>query len=123
MAAFGDGSNVPTGKLRKRRVALFCHRVRELIPAKVLHFTHIPGATDPADALSEHWGHQATWPQLQALSLWKGDAAALLKEVKTTCLDGALFGHLGSDEDFHARTNGETKNARLTSRQVFADRT
>jgi hypothetical protein len=73
-----NSSNIPTGKLHKRHIALSWHRVRESIAAKVLHFVHIPSAIDPADMLSKHWGYQQTWPQLQALLLWQGDATALL---------------------------------------------
>jgi hypothetical protein len=64
---FGDNesvvnsSNVPAAKLHKRHVALSFHRVQEAIAAKVLHFVHMPGAINPADMLSKHWGHQQTW--------------------------------------------------------------
>jgi hypothetical protein len=83
---FGDNesvvnsSNVPAGKLHKRHIALSWHRVRETIAAKTLRFVHIPGAINPADMLSKHWGYQQTWPQLQALLFWQGDTSDLLKE-------------------------------------------
>jgi hypothetical protein len=83
---FGDNesvvnsSNVPAGKLHKRHVALSWHRLRETIAAKILRFVHIPGAINPADVLSKHWGCQQTWPQLQALLFWQGDTSDLLKE-------------------------------------------
>jgi hypothetical protein len=70
--------------LRKRHIALSWHRVRKAIAAKVLHFIHAPGAVNPADVLSKHWGCQATWPQLQAPLFWQCDAVTLLKEAKTT---------------------------------------
>ena len=75
-----NSSNVPAAKLHKRHVALSFHRVREAIAAKVLHFVHMPGAINPADMLSKHWGHTQTWTQLQALLFWQGDTADLLKE-------------------------------------------
>jgi hypothetical protein len=83
---FGDNesvvnsSNMPTGKLHKRHIALSWHRVREAIAAKTLRFIHIPGAINPADMLSKHWGYQQTWPQLQALLFWQGDTSDLLKD-------------------------------------------
>ena len=83
---FGDNesvassSSMPAGKSPKRHIALSWHRVREAIAAKVLRFVHIPGAINPADTLSKHWGHQQTWPQLQALLLWQGDTSDLLKD-------------------------------------------
>jgi hypothetical protein len=39
----------------------------EKLAAKTLPFVHVPGAINPADMLSKHWGHQQTWTQLQAL--------------------------------------------------------
>ncbi len=83
---FGDNesvvnsSNMPAGKLHKRHIAISRHRVREAIAAKVLHFIHIPGAINPSDMLSKHWGYQQTWPQLQALLFWQGDTSDLLKD-------------------------------------------
>jgi hypothetical protein len=95
---FGDNesvvhsSNMPTGKLHKRHIALSWHRVRETIAAKVLRFVHVPGAINPADMLSKHWGCQQTWPQLQALLFWQGDTSDLLKDEQITPLDTILFG-------------------------------
>jgi hypothetical protein len=63
---FGDNesvvqsSTIPTGKLHKRHIALSWHRVRESIAAKILYFIHIPGAINPSDMLSKHWGYQQT---------------------------------------------------------------
>jgi hypothetical protein len=86
---FGDNDSVvnsskmPAGKFHKRHIALSWHRVREAIAAKTLLFVHIPGAVSPADMLSKHWGHTQTWPQLQALLFWQGDATDLMKEEKS----------------------------------------
>jgi hypothetical protein len=87
---FGDNesvvnsSNIPAGKLHKRHIALSWHRVRESIAAKTLRFIHIPGAINPADMLSKHWGYQQTWTQLQALLFWQGDTTDLLVEEKSS---------------------------------------
>ena len=96
---FGDNASVvnslmtvPTGKLHKRHIALSQHVVCEAIAAKTLRFIHIPGAINPADMLSKHWGYQQTWTQLQALLFWQGDTLDLLKDNTT------LFGLLGSDK-------------------------
>jgi hypothetical protein len=81
---FGDNesvvnsSSIPAGKLHKRHIALSWHRVRESIAAKILCFIHIPGAINPSDMLSKHWGYQQTWAQLQALLFWQGDTTDLL---------------------------------------------
>ena len=101
---FGDNesvvnsSNVPTGKLHKRHIALSWHRVRESIAAKILRFIHIPGAINPADMLSKHWGYQQTWPQLQALLFWKGDTADLLVEENNNSPNDITYGSSGSDK-------------------------
>jgi hypothetical protein len=86
---FGDNesvvksSNIPAGKLHKRRIALSWHRVRESIAAKILYFIPIPGAINPSDMLSKQCGYQQTWTQLQALLFWQGDTTDLLKEEKS----------------------------------------
>jgi hypothetical protein len=83
---FGDNESVvnsstmPAGKLHKRHIALSWHQVRESIAAKTLRFVHIPGAINPADMLSKHWGYSQTWTQLQALLFWEGDTSDLLKD-------------------------------------------
>jgi hypothetical protein len=70
----------------------------EAIAAKTLLFVHIPGAVNPADMLSKHWGCAQTWPQLQALLFWQGDTTDLMKEEKSTVWANAiLFGLSGSD--------------------------
>ena len=38
-----------------------------------VHFTHVPGSTNPADILSKHWGHSDVWPILRALLFCPGD--------------------------------------------------
>jgi hypothetical protein len=87
---FGDNesvvnsSSIPAGKLHKRHIALSWHRVRESIAAKILCFIHIPGAINPSDMLSKHWGYQQTWAQLQALLFWQGDTTELLTRETTS---------------------------------------
>ena len=49
------------------------HRVREAIAAGVLHFIHIPGAINPADILSKHWGYTQVKTMLKAILFWEGD--------------------------------------------------
>ena len=81
---FGDNESVvnsstmPAGKLHKRHIALSWHQVRESIAAKTLRFVHIPGAINPADMLSKHWGYSQTWTQLQALLIYVCDTSELL---------------------------------------------
>ncbi len=76
---FGDNesvvnsSNVPHAKLHKRHNALSFHRVREAIAMGIVRFVHMPGAHNPADMLSKHWGMAQTWPQLQPLLFQSGD--------------------------------------------------
>jgi hypothetical protein len=83
---------MPAGKFHKRHIALSWHIVHEMIAAKTLRSIHIPGAINPADMLSKHWGYQQTWTQLQALLFWQGDTSDLLKD------DTTLFGSSGSDK-------------------------
>ena len=76
---FGDNQSVvnsstkPHSKLHKRHTALSFHRVREAIASKLLHFTFIPGESNPADILSKHWGHHKVWRSLQPLLFWEGN--------------------------------------------------
>ena len=78
---FGDNKTVvdscalPKSRLHKRHVLLSFHRVREAVAAKVLTFIHIPGAINPADVLSKHWGYQQVRNALRALLFWTGDTA------------------------------------------------
>jgi hypothetical protein len=82
---FGDNESVvnssmtPTGKLHKCHVLLSWHRVREAIASGMIFYFHLPGAINPADMLSKHWGYQQTWMMLQALLFWKGDTMELIK--------------------------------------------
>jgi hypothetical protein len=39
-----------------------------------ISYTHIPGAENPVDILSKHWGYMDVWnPLLRACLFWKGD--------------------------------------------------
>ena len=76
---FGDNESVvnsstqPYGKLHKRHNMLSFHYVREVIARGFVEFTHIPGAENPSDILSKHWGYSDIWPLLKALLFWQGD--------------------------------------------------
>ena len=76
---FGDNKSVVdssmkiSSKLHKRHVLLSYHRVREAIAAGVLYFIHIPGAINPADILSKHWGYTQVKTMLKAMLFWEGD--------------------------------------------------
>ena len=76
-----DSATLPHAKLHKRHTMLSFHRVREAIASKMVIFTFVEGAANPADILSKHWGYQQIWPLLQPLMFWKGDTRKLL-EVK-----------------------------------------
>lgn len=83
---FGDNETVvssstrPEACLHKRHMALSFHHVREAIALKFVSFYHMPGAINPADILSKHWGYSQVWGQLNALLFWKGDTAHLLED-------------------------------------------
>ena len=83
---FGDNesvvksSTIPHSRLNKRHNALSYHRVREAMAAKFLAFMHIPGAINPSDILSKHWGFHCVWPTLQPLLFYQGDTANLLED-------------------------------------------
>jgi hypothetical protein len=78
---FGDNKSVVDSsmrfdaKLHKRHTALSFHKVREAIAARMVIFTHIPGALNPADILSKHWDYASVWKLLRPLLFWKGDPA------------------------------------------------
>jgi hypothetical protein len=80
---FGDNESVvnssaqPHAKLHKRHTALSFHRVREAIAAGIVGFFYIPGASNPADILSKHWGYQQVWKLLQPLLFWQGDTIGI----------------------------------------------
>ena len=77
---FGDNesvmnsSSIPHAKLHKRHTPLSFHCIHEVVASKYLTFNYIPGSDNPADILSKHWSYSATWPMLQALIFWEGDA-------------------------------------------------
>ena len=85
---FGDNESVvtsatiPHSGLNKRHNALSYHRVREVIAAKFVAFIHIPGAINPSDILSKHWGYSDVWPSLQAIFHYSGDTADLLEKER-----------------------------------------
>jgi len=68
-----DSSSVPHAKLHKRHTALSFHKVREMIASNTLVFSFIPGAINPADILSKHWGYQQVWPMLKTLLFREGN--------------------------------------------------
>jgi hypothetical protein len=80
---FGDNESVVNSsmqvhaKLHKRHNMLSFHRVREAIASGMIGFYHIPGAVNPADILSKHWGYSQVWEQLRTVLFWKGDTASI----------------------------------------------
>ena len=66
-----DSSMAVYAKLHKRHTMLSFHRVREAIASGMIGFFFIPGASNPADILSKHWGYSSIWPQLKALLFWR----------------------------------------------------
>jgi hypothetical protein len=50
------------------------------VASDAVNFYHIPGAVNPADILSKHWGYQQVWPMMQPILFWKGETLDLLKE-------------------------------------------
>ena len=76
---FGDNESVvkaatqPHTKLHKRHNMLSYHFVREAIARGFIVFTHIPGAENPSDLLSKHWGYSDIWKNLKTLLFWEGD--------------------------------------------------
>ena len=51
---------------------------REAIASGMVSFHHTPGEINPADILSEHWGHSQVWEQLQPMLFWEGNTRDLL---------------------------------------------
>jgi hypothetical protein len=82
---FGDNKSVVDSsmqvhaKLHKRHTMLSFHRVRETIAAGIIGFYFIPGASNPADILSKHWGYSQIWTQLKALLFWHGDTDDIIE--------------------------------------------
>ena len=91
---FGDNESVvknsttPTSHLAEWHVALSYHQVREVVVTNVFSFFHIPGQLNPADILSEHWGHQQVWNALQPLLFWKANTVILLMDMKPNTKGG-----------------------------------
>jgi hypothetical protein len=85
---FGDNGSVvtsgsiPESPLRKRHQALAYHFTREAVASGAIDFRFIPGAINPADLLSKHWGYAQIWPTLRPLMFWSGDTSALLLESR-----------------------------------------
>jgi hypothetical protein len=85
---FGDNESVvtnatiPHSTLKKRHIALSYHRVREAIASDAICFAHLPGALNPADILSKHWGHQQVWTLLRPLLFWYGDTNCIPDDGK-----------------------------------------
>ena len=81
---FGDNESVvksgtmPHSQLHKRHHGLSYHFTREAVASQAVAFHHMPGALNPADILSKHWGYQQVWTMLQPLLFWKGDTGILL---------------------------------------------
>ena len=65
----------------------------------MITFHHIPGAINPADILSKHWGYSDVWEQLQAILFWEGDPANLFLEPQDRTRHGK-----GSDKVSHLAT-------------------
>ena len=72
-----DGTTRPQGTLHKRHHMLSYHFVREAIASGAIRFAHVPGAKNPADILSKHWGYQCVWKLLQPILFHRGDTMTL----------------------------------------------
>ena len=59
---------VPTENAQ-RHVALFFHRVREAIAAKIIVCHLINGKINPADVFSKNWDHHSVWVTSKPLFL------------------------------------------------------
>ena len=55
--------------------------VVEAIIRGFISYTHIPGAENPADILSKHWGYSQVYPLLRPILFFRGDAANCVLEV------------------------------------------
>ncbi len=81
---FGDNESViksgsmPHSQLNKRWHGLAYHCTREAVASKMVSLHHIPGAINPSDVLSKHWGYSQVWLMLQGILFWLGDPADLL---------------------------------------------
>jgi hypothetical protein len=72
-------SAIPHSSLNKRHNALSCHRVREMIAAKILGYYWIDGKLNPADIVSRNWAHPQIWHLLKPLLFWSGDPGDLIE--------------------------------------------
>jgi len=72
-------SSIPGARLHERHLLLSFHCVREAIAAKIISFIFVPGAINPADVLSKHWGYQEVWTQLQSHLFWQGNTLTISK--------------------------------------------
>ena len=45
-----------------------------------VYFIHIPGAINPADILSKHWGYTQVKTMLKAILFWEGDTGDIEEE-------------------------------------------
>jgi hypothetical protein len=126
---FGDNESVvksgsiPHSRLNKRHVALSYHSVREAIAAGIISFSHIPGAINPSDILSKHWGYQQVWPTLKPILFWEGDTAVLLREEhdssqrKGSNKDSVITSH-DPNEVLTGATDDVSDNRPITSKPV-----
>ena len=62
---FGDNYSVVNNsmtthdRIHERHVALYFHRFRKSMLAKIIAYHFINGKTDPADVLSKHWANRS----------------------------------------------------------------
>jgi len=75
-----DCSTISHSKLHNRHTILSFHRVHEAIASGMVAIYYLPGAINPADILSKHWGYTQIWSMLQPLLFWQGDTADLIKD-------------------------------------------
>ena len=80
---FGDNQSVvtsatqPYSKLNKTHTMVSFHHVCEAIASGIIQFVHLPGALNPADILSKHWGYSQIWEMHQTLLFIPGDTSSL----------------------------------------------
>ena len=85
---FGDNeSAVKSGSIHHSRLskshhALSHHCVHEAVAARLVAFHHIPGDINPADILSEHWGHAQACAMSRPLFFCEGDTLDLTEDEK-----------------------------------------
>ena len=64
----------PQGIVNKIHTALSFNLFREAIAANIISYQFIKGRIYHVDILSKNWAHHCTWPTLEPLLFWKGDA-------------------------------------------------